>query len=78
MGKNTQKEARAPTSVNTCTRTLLYACEPGRDRQRRACLGCRDSDSKEAKLTKEGLALQFPKSPPLSVFLNDSEAAQYV
>lgn len=52
--------------------------DPGRDRQRHTCLGCCDSDSKEAKLTKERLALQFPKSPPLSVFLNDSEAAQYV
>lgn len=71
MGKNTQREARAPASVSVCAGTLT------RVHAGRACRGYCDSDRREGK-AGQGLAFQFPKSPPLSEFLNDSEAAQYV
>lgn len=66
VGKNTQKEARAPRSANTCTRThSRMRAHTGRDRESLARLGYCDSDSKETKLVKDLLSSSSNHHPCL-------------
>lgn len=66
VGKNTQKEARAPRSADTRTRTHSHTrAHAGRDRERLARLGYCGSDSKETKLVKDLLSSSSNHRPCL-------------
>lgn len=66
VGKNTQKEARAPRSANTCTRTHSHMrAHTRKDRESFAHLEYCDSDNKETKLVKDLLSSSSNHHPCL-------------
>lgn len=79
MCEGTQTQARAPTSVNACTPAPCPRARRGLGSL--ACIAHCARDSKGAELTDDlHSSPQLPGrvAPPSPVFLNDSEAAQYV
>lgn len=75
--EHTERGPSSQVCERVHTHTLAYACTH-REGQRKSCLPWILRWEEQGDKAGEGLAFRLLKSPPLSEFLSDSEAAQCV